>query len=126
VAKINARSKGANGEREFCKWLYENLNVSMPTRNLEQVRSGGSDIIDIPPFYFEVKRVEKLCLYKWWNQVRKAVDKQVDSSLVPIVAFRQNRKDWEFLISATHIGIDKGYLHITERVFLKWIRNIEF
>ena len=48
-----AKNKGANGEREFCKWLYENMTVPMPQRNLEQVRSGGADVTDIEPFFFE-------------------------------------------------------------------------
>ena len=123
--KINVRAKGAAGELEFCRWMFDNLNVPMPTRNLEQVRSGGSDIIDIEPFYFEVKRCETLSLYSWWNQVRKATEKQCNDELVPIVAFRQNRRDWEFLISANHIGIEKGYIRISERVFLKWIGRFD-
>ncbi len=118
--RINVRTKGAKGELEFCKWLYTNYNIPMPTRNLEQVRSGGSDIIDVEPFYFEIKRCEKLELYSWWLQVTRAVNKTCIENIVPVVAFRQNRKDWEFLIPATEIGIEKGYLRITERVFLKW------
>ena len=125
MARINSRAKGASGEREFCRWLYDNLEVPMPTRNLEQVRSGGSDIIDIEPFYFEVKRVEKLSLDKWWRQVNKAARNANDDSIIPIVCFRQNRKDWEFLIGANHIGIEKGYLRLTEIVFLRWIKSLD-
>ena len=122
MGRINVRAKGASGELEFCRWLYDNLNIPMPTRNLEQVRSGGADILDVPPFVFEVKRVQTLALYKWWNQVRKATENLYDDELLPVVAFRQDRKDWEFLISAKEIGIDKGYLRISQRTFLKWIR----
>ena len=123
MAKINSRAKGAAGEREFCKWLFDNLNVPMPTRNLEQVRSGGADVIDIEPFYFEVKRCEKLSLYSWWLQVSRAVRNSCDETKVPVVAFRQNRGDWHFLISAREIGIKKGYIRLTETVFLNWCKE---
>lgn len=123
MAKINPRTKGASGEREFCRWLYDNLEVPMPTRNLEQVRSGGSDIIDIEPFYFEIKRVEKLNIDAWWRQVSKAARNTNDGSIIPVVCFRQNRKDWEFLISAKYIGLEKGFLRISESTFLRWIKS---
>lgn len=120
-SRINVRTKGAAGELEFCRWIYNNMNVPMPTRNLEQVRSGGSDIIDIEPFYFEVKRCETLSLYGWWIQVRKAVQETCNKNIIPVVAFRQNRKPWEFLIPATFIGAGRGYLRVSERTFLRWI-----
>lgn len=121
MSRINVRTKGAQGEREFCKWLYENMNVPLPQRNLEQVRSGGSDIIEVEPFFFEVKRCETLSLDAWWHQVVVACKKSMlDPSPVPVVCFRQNRKPWEFLISASQIGNDKGHVRLSERVFLEW------
>lgn len=120
MSRINSRAKGASGEREFCRWLFDNFNVPMPTRNLEQVRSGGSDVIDIEPFYFEVKRVENLSLDSWWHQVCRAIKKAHDDSLVPVVAFRQNRSPWEFLIHAENIGVKRGYIRLDERCFIKW------
>jgi hypothetical protein len=122
MARINVRAKGATGEREFCKWLYDNMNVPMPTRNLEQVRSGGSDVIDIEPFFFEVKRVEGLLLDDWWRQVSVEC-KKVTHDVIPVVAFRQNRKPWEFLIPATYIGCKRGYMRINARIFLEWSVN---
>lgn len=124
MGKINARAKGANGEREFCRWLFDNFNIPMPQRNLEQVRSGGTDIIDFEPFFFEVKRCEKIEKEKWWRQVSKAKAGQFDDSIVAVVAFRQNSKPWEFLISAEHIGCNKGYIHINEFRFLEWAKNL--
>ena len=70
---VNARSKGASGEREFCHWLTDNLGLEViPERNLEQVRSGGADICNVYPFIFEIKRVEVLDLKGWWIQVKEA------------------------------------------------------
>lgn len=123
MARINPRTKGASGEREFCRWLAENFNVPPPQRNLEQVRSGGSDVIDVEPFYFEVKRCEALSFEAWWRQVRKAVIKACDNRLIPVVAYRQNKQPWRFLISAEFIGVDKGFLHVSERVFIRWARD---
>jgi len=120
MGRINIRTKGAVGEREFCKWLYDNMNVPMPTRNLEQVRSGGSDVTDIEPFYFEVKRCEILDFDSWWRQVVVECKKEFTYQAVPVVCFRQNRKPWEFLISAKEIGCKRGFMRINQRIFIEW------
>ena len=118
---INPRTKGASGEREACKWLFKHTALAeLPERNLEQVRSGGSDIL-IPPFCVEVKRVEALDLLGAWIQCRKAA---VDVNLEPIVMFRKNRKPWSFLISATHIGCGIGYVLLDERTFKLWVDGV--
>ncbi len=127
MGRINSRAKGAAGEREFCKWIVNNLNIIEqeinPERNLEQVRSGGADIIGVTPFVFEVKRVENLDLQGAWVQVVTAKRKN-HSGWHPVVAFRYNRKPWEFLISAQHIGLDLGYIRLTKSTFKKWANNI--
>ena len=121
MGRINVRSKGANGEREFCRWLQDTLDLGeLPERNLDQVRNGGADIMTLPQFTIEVKRCEALALRQWWVQVMQAATK--DSQ--PIVAYRQNRKPWKFLISAQNIGLDKGFIEIAEFEFKKWITRI--
>jgi hypothetical protein len=119
--KINARSKGSAGEREFVKWLTRTLLLKVePTRNLEQVRKGGADIIDLSPFVFEVKRCEVLKLRDWWAKV--CVDTPHD--IIPVVAFRQNFKPWSFLISARFIGLEKGFIQLEEERFKEWVKYI--
>lgn len=114
---LNARSKGAGGEREFCSWIFAHFDLKeMPERNLDQVRNGGTDII-LSPFGFEVKRVESLSLDNWWIQVKNDCEKH---KLIPVVAFRRNRGKWEFLISGDNIGLDFGYVRINQKCFLKW------
>lgn len=121
MPKINSRAKGARGEREFCEWLRNTLDLDFtPQRNLEQVRSGGSDILDVYPFVFEVKRVEKLQLKKWWLQVKAAC--RHDENLIPIVAYRQNGKKWSFLIPAVYICIEHGFIQLDENVGKKWLQ----
>ncbi len=125
MARINSRSKGAGGEREFCRWLYDNMNVPLPKRNLDQVREGGADIIDIEPFFFEIKRCEVLSLDAWWLQVVVACrESGAIQEPMPVVCFRKNRKPWEFLISAKHINCNKGYIRINERIFLEFSAKI--
>ena len=120
---MNNRAKGASGEREFCKWMENNLKLDhRPTRNLEQVRGGGSDIIDVYPFCVEVKRREVLDLQSWWIQVKHDAKKLGDDA-IPIVAFRQNRKPWEFLISSGYIGLEIGFIRLTEKTFIDWADN---
>lgn len=123
---INVRAKGAAGEREFCDYLLHKFKLDVkPERNLEQVRSGGADII-FPPFAFEIKRCEALKPQAWWSQVKRAVSNPSGPAfgLIPVVAYRQNKKDWEFLIPASYIGVDFGYLHIDEYVFGDWLRSV--
>lgn len=118
----SSRAKGAAGERELCKWLDENFELeSKAERNLDQVRSGGIDIITSLPVVFEVKRCESLDLTKWWIQAKAAAE---IVSKVPVVAFRQNRKKWEFLIGADQIGLNRGYLRLNEQTFLLWMKEI--
>ncbi len=133
--RINSRAKGAAGEREFCQWLSDNLNIDKkPERNLLQVREGGADITDVEPFMFEVKRVENLDLHKAWSQVviacydlAKKNDTFVNEEFfdmtggkIPVVAYRTNKSKWEFLIPAQFIELNAGYITLKESVFIRW------
>lgn len=118
---MSAIHKGKAGEREFCKWLDSNFDLpKLPTRNLDQTREGGTDVI-YPPFAFEVKRREVIDLQSWWIQAKK--DATV-LGLEPVVAFRQNRKPWEFLVSAKHIGCELGFIRLTESTFKAWADGV--
>lgn len=119
---INPRTKGANGEREFCEWLQYNLGLEhKPERNLEQVRHGGHDVM-IGNLMFEVKRCEKLKKKAWWMQVIKASERIAGS--IPVVAYRMNRKPWVFLISAKYLGLNGGFIQLEEREFKSWLKLI--
>jgi len=117
---INSLKKGHSGEREFCLWLKKNLNLEeTPLRNLSQTRDGGYDIY-LEPFMFEIKRVEKLNKSAWWKQVKKA-SKLIENS-IPVVAYRQNRKSWNFLIGSRYLGLHGGFIQLREEIFVNWIR----
>jgi len=96
VSKINSRSKGCEGEREASKKISEVLGV--PARRGQQF-TGHPDapdiVVDLPGLHFEVKRTEKLSLYK-------AMDKAVEDAgpKVPIVMHRRSRSDWLVVLKA--------------------------
>ena len=116
---MNIRAKGATGELQAAKWLAKWLELGyIPDRNLEQVRSGGHDL-RVEPFTIEVKRCEQLALDKWWKQVNAAIVERD----CPVVMYRQNRKQWRFLIPATLIGVESGFLQVGRDVFLKWAKQ---
>ena len=124
MGKINVRAKGASGEREMCKWLDKNLGIQSE-RNLEQVRSGGADIITTE-FVFEVKRVESLDIQGAWVQCKTAckdINEGQDVNLEPVLAFRRNKEAWKFAIAATHIGVEYGYIILPEKVFIDYVNH---
>lgn len=116
----SARNKGAGGEREFCKYIAELLDLpDMPKRQLDQTREGGGDVI-VPPFLFEVKRQERLTLQNWWKQAVASAG----GDLKPVVAYRQNRHAWRFLIPAEEIGVFGGYICLESPIFAAWARPL--
>lgn len=117
-----ANQKGKRGENEFCRWLKDKLELDwLPERNYNQADGHSADIVELDCFTIEVKRREQLNLDAWWLQVVIAAREHGGS---PVVAFRQNRKPWEFLISASYIGLDLGYIRLKEREFVKHAKRV--
>ena len=120
---VHAQKKGKRGEVQFCKWLDDNLGFTDTERNYNQSDGASADVI-VKDFIFEVKRRETLDLASWWHQVITAKAYHKERDLIPVVCFRQNRKPWEFLIPAAYIGVDRGFIRVSEMVFKKWAKNI--
>lgn len=123
----SSKRKGSAGERQFCRWLWDYLEIDAE-RNLSQTRDGGADIITAD-FIFEVKRVENLNLANAWRQVAissKAINKKRrergESVAEPVLAHRVNNSPWSFCISAKHIGLNNGFIMLNERNFLEWAK----
>ena len=128
--RLHAQKKGKAGEVELCAWLDENLRLpelrafgKKTERQYNQADGHSTDII-IEDFIIEVKRREILDLQSWWHQVMVAKKNHPDENLIPVVAFRQNRKRWEFLLPANLIGLDKGFIRLTERTFITFANNL--
>lgn len=98
------RAKGASAERELATllidWAGEQGMALEVKRNLEQVRGGGHDLVGLERYGMavEVKRVEVLALANWWEQAVRQAKQAGD--LIPVLAWRQNRKPWRFRIRA--------------------------
>lgn len=91
---VSERNKGKSGERELGRLLGERLGYDV-TRNLDQSRDGGCDLIGVGAFALEVKRQEKLALVSWWAQ---ACEQAARAGLIPCLAYRQSRRPWRFIL----------------------------
>jgi hypothetical protein len=97
MGKINSRAKGKAGERE----LINELKVLLPpeltselTRNLDQTRDGGHDILGLGDWALEVKRYAEVLpadLERFWKQATEQARKDEKR---PAVAYRQDRRPW--------------------------------
>ncbi|QQM14133.1 putative holiday junction resolvase [Vibrio phage pVco-14] len=129
---VHVVNKGKAGEREAIKFIqptidkvYQMMGVDAVQlyRNQNQSALGGYDIDGLPWLALEIKRQEQLNLNKWWEQVNRAKR----DGQVPVVMFRQNRKQWRFLIPAwLHTG-GQGHMEvraeITKEAFLEWFEQ---
>ena len=77
MTRINSRAKGANAELEVARILQTvvnrvaiNCGFTAPKirRNVEQCQVGGEDLIGLPWYSIEIKRVEQVNVDKWWEQ----------------------------------------------------------
>ena len=95
---VNAKAKGSAGEREAISVLngmlerngFAGIELS---RNLNQARDGGSDILGMPGIAIEVKRQKTLDIPGWWNQICAAAR---PSGALPLLMYRQNHRPWFF------------------------------
>ena len=86
---MNSRQKGARGERELAHVLNE---YGYEARRGQQFsgKNGDADVVGIPGYHIECKRVEKLNIYDAIGQsVRDARENET-----PIVCHRKDRKEW--------------------------------
>lgn len=98
---INSREKGKSAERELLnkiKELWPGLELS---RNLEQTRNGGHDILGLPGWALEVKRYSRVTqadVKNFWQQTLEQARK--DNSR-PMLAYRQNQQKWRIVVRAS-------------------------
>lgn len=92
---LTSKRKGAAGERELINLLQDYLGVRL-SRNLDQARDGGWDLIGIPSLAIEVKRAAKANFSPWWMQTCEQADLK---NKVPVLAYRLNNQRWRFKIA---------------------------
>ena len=122
---LNAKKKGKVGEEEACRWLEKHLFDNQRSLKPNTAQSFvGADIV-ANPFIFEVKRRETLSLNGWWVQIHRVYKRllEYDRPHIPVVMYRINRGEWYFLISASAIGDDAGWVMISSARFIKWAKR---
>lgn len=115
---LNARSKGQRGEREVIDLLqphvdevsqYNQVEPPLLQRNTLQSDQGGFDIVGLPGFALEVKRVETDQpgqVAKWWEQSVR----QAGKDLEPVLFYRQNSRPWKVRVfSRLDLGDGRRY-----------------
>ena len=93
---INSRAKGKAGELEAAAFLRER---GFEASRGQQFKGGADspDVVGMPGFHLEVKRVESGNPYVWLDQaIRDAGD-----SKTPVVLHRKNRRDWMVIMRAS-------------------------
>ena len=104
---MNSREKGKRGEREAAAVLRE-MGFLNARRGLQY--QGGPDSPDvadaIPGVHIEVKRTERIQLYKALEQSKA----ESDEGEVPIVLAKQNRRPWVIALELDRL------LDLAERV----------
>ena len=103
-----SRNKGAGGEREFARLLFDHLGV-LVVRNLNQTRSGGFDLLPasdeadpvaevLRGMAIEVKRhaaVAPAHLEHFWRQTARQAEA---TGKVPVLVYRENRRPWRVVV----------------------------
>ena len=88
---MNSRAKGKAGELELAKVLREH-GFDEARRGVQYSGGGDSpDIVGLPGFHVECKRVESGNLYTWLDQAVRDSD---GTGRVPVVAHRKSRRAW--------------------------------
>jgi len=99
---MNVKQKGSAGEREWAKFLRDN---NLDTHAVRNYTSGStykkSDVHNSMGYIFEVKRVEKLNLWKAEDQAQRDAD---SSQAIPSVPHRRNNGDWWISVPAWHFA----------------------
>ena len=98
---MNSKDKGKTGEREL-KTILEHLLRVEVHRTGHLQGSGGHVVADVTipslPLYIECKRCQKLSMPKWMEKAQEDCPK----NKMPIVAWRQNHKDWNVNMTLEH------------------------
>lgn len=96
---VNARTKGAAGERKVATELNEIIYIELHKRGLpipaspivqrnqNQSAVGGADLINTLGYSIEVKCQEVLNVKAWWKQ---ALDQAEIDGNIPVVIYKQN------------------------------------
>lgn len=128
-----AKQKGKRGEQDFAQLVRDTLGQVTrkeafgpgqkwvdPANEIRALpHDQGADFLAVSGLAIEVKRQEVLLVDKWWQQACVQAD---SLGLVPVLAYRQNRKKWSVCLPAYLLMLHlDGYITLDERLFQKWL-----
>lgn len=134
---VNARQKGARGEREIVHLLNGTIEGLMSSqewpedvvstarsciqRNQNQTAVGGSDLSNVFGLAVEIKRCEKLLIEQWWIQ---CVSQAKRNNEHPVLLYRQSNNPWR-CITLGHAPLPGGRMssmrvQFEEDAFVTW------
>ena len=90
---MNSNRKGKAAEREVANLLKKN-GFEEARRSQQYNGLGDADIVGLEHLHIEVKRVEKLNIYKAIEQAEKECE-----GLIPCVVHRKNNFEWHVTMS---------------------------
>lgn len=106
MGKINSRTKGKTAERELIgelkKLLPEELTNEL-SRNLDQTRSGGHDILGLDGWAVEVKRYAEFTPADMANCWQQTVDQARKVGARPALCYRADRREWRAVVNASDL-----------------------
>ncbi len=95
-----SRRKGAAGEREAAAFLNEVLGTRFHRGRQYHGGPDSPDLAgDLPGLHLEVKRCERLSLYKALSQAQQ----DADVAQVPVVMHRANSKPWVMIVEVDQL-----------------------
>ena len=119
----NGRAKGANFERLLCSMCIEAFGDCVdPKRNLEQTRSGGSDICGVPGWSIEAKRYSSNAgngfKPAWWAQCCEQANEE---GCEPVLIYKYDRQPIKCVVRLSSINADyAGKDNVAEISFSTW------
>ncbi len=121
---INSRNKGKGGElevRDLFRAAFEGIipDVTVIRRNHQQAEIGGADLVGVPYYSVEVKRMKQISwgkeLDSWWEQCTRQA-KEEDK--IPLLLFRQDHGKWFVMLwGVIALKLSKAKW---QRVILQW------
>lgn len=120
---LHSRNKGKKGERDVRDLFRAALahcmdDVEDIRRNHQQAEIGGADLVGLPYFSVEIKRMAKITwgkqLMDWWAQCQEQAD---TDGLHPCLVFRQDRGKWFVMIEAWAVAFED---EIAAPMILSW------
>lgn len=87
---MNSREKGKRGELELAEYLREHGFEGARRGQQYCGANGDADVVGLPGFHIECKRVERLNIHEAMLQS----ESDADIGEIPVVMHRKNHTDW--------------------------------